>query len=143
MEYHLAVPQTIAALAADLNLSASYFSQLFHREVGTSPARYLHALRLVRAQVLLERGFLTVTDVMALVGYHDASHFARDFRRVHGVSPDASRHRSSSGDRAAGKALLRGDRRAVVASIAAFANQRLAAPRTPRPPPPAGIYAVH
>jgi transcriptional regulator GlxA family with amidase domain len=143
MEYHLAVPQTIAGLAADLNLSASYFSQLFHREVGTPPARYLHALRLVRAQVLLERGFLTVTEVMGLVGFRDASHFARDFRRAHGVSPDASRHRSLSGDRAAGKALLRGDRRAVVASIAAFANHRLAAPRTAQSPLSAGIHAVH
>jgi transcriptional regulator GlxA family with amidase domain len=132
MEYHLAARQTIASLASSVNPSPSYFSHLFRREVGTPPARYLHALRLVRAQALLERRFLSVSEVMALVGCHDAGRFSRDFRRVHGVSPSVSRSRSPSGDGATGMALLRGDRTAIVASIAALANQRVASPRPAR-----------
>ena len=50
MEQQLAEPLSIATLAAGVNLSASRFAHLFCREVGTSPARYLHALRM-----LLER----------------------------------------------------------------------------------------
>jgi AraC-like DNA-binding protein len=50
-------------------------------------------LRLRRARLLIERTFLSVKEVMGLVGYSDPSHFSRDFRRFHGVSPSALRGR--------------------------------------------------
>ncbi len=87
MEQGLGTPLSIATLAAGVNLSPSRFAHLFYREVGTSPARYLHALRMLRARLLLERTFLSVKEVMALVGCNDPSHFSRDFRRIHGVEP--------------------------------------------------------
>ena len=59
-----------------------------------SPGRYLHERRLKRARVLLERTFLTVKQVMAHVGINDPSHFARDFRRLHGVAPSQLRPHS-------------------------------------------------
>ena len=49
MEQQLAEPLSIATLAAGVNLSASRFAHLFCREVGTSPARYLHAPPLTAA----------------------------------------------------------------------------------------------
>jgi transcriptional regulator GlxA family with amidase domain len=47
--------------------------------------------RLRRARALIERTFLTVEDVMALVGYADRDAFSRDFQLVHGMTPDALR----------------------------------------------------
>ena len=85
---------TVAALAAAVNLSPSRFAVLFRRETGVSPARYLRALRMERARLLLERTFLTVKEVMAFVGVHDPSHFSRDFSRHHGVAPSRLRERS-------------------------------------------------
>src|SRR5712691_2163669 len=67
IERRLADPLSVAALAADVNLSASRFAHLFRRDVGTSPTRYLHAVRILRAPALLERAFLTVKEVMAQV----------------------------------------------------------------------------
>src|SRR5262245_26677496 len=82
-----AEPLSVATLAARVNLSPSRFAHLFRREVGTTPARYLHAVRMLRAWALLEDTFLTVKEVMAQVGCNDPSHFSRDFRRFHGIGP--------------------------------------------------------
>jgi len=86
-------PIAIAALAARVNLSPSRFRQLFTLQTGVAPALYLQRLRLRRARLLIERTFLSVKEVMGLVGYSDPSHFSRDFRRVHGVSPSGLRER--------------------------------------------------
>jgi AraC family transcriptional regulator of arabinose operon len=78
---------SVECLAREAELSRSRFSHLFRREVGVSPARFLHRRRMELALVLLERTSLPVREVMWHVGCHDPSHFARDFRRFHGFSP--------------------------------------------------------
>ncbi len=91
MQQRLAQPLLVAYLAAAVNLSPSRFRQLFAAQVGVAPALYLQRLRLRRARLLIERTFLSVKEVMALVGYNDPSHFSRDFRRLHGMSPSVLR----------------------------------------------------
>lgn len=85
-------------LAAAVNLSVSRLSHLFRAEVGVPPARYLHAIRMQRARILLERTSLTVKEVMAKVGVADPSHFARDFRRYHGIPPSQVRRGRGEAD---------------------------------------------
>jgi AraC family transcriptional regulator, arabinose operon regulatory protein len=94
METDIGGRLTVTALAAAVNLSPSRFAVLFRCETGVSPARYLRALRMQRARLLLERTFLSVKEVMAFVGVHDPSHFARDFSRFHGVPPSRLRQRN-------------------------------------------------
>lgn len=84
---------SVPQLASLVGLSPSRFAHLFRDEVGMPPGRYLHRLRMQRARVLLERTFLSVRDVMRQVGFRDPSHFARDFRRYHGVPPSGLRGR--------------------------------------------------
>ena len=91
MHRHLAETITIPELASRVNLSPSRFRALFSDQIGTGPSQYLQHLRLRRAGLLLGRTFLSVKEVMALVGYNDPSHFSRDFRRFHGVTPTAMR----------------------------------------------------
>ena len=95
METTIADPLSVPKLAALAELSASRFAHLFRDEVGKPPARYLRELRMERARVLLERTVLTVREVMSQVGFRDPSHFARDFRRYHGVAPSVLRGRLS------------------------------------------------
>jgi transcriptional regulator GlxA family with amidase domain len=94
MQRRLDQPISIAALAAQVNLSPSRFRHLFKIQVGTGALQYLQRLRLRRARLLIERTFLSVKEVMALVGYNDPSHFSRDFRTLHGVSPSELRGRA-------------------------------------------------
>lgn len=96
MQRNLGAPLTVPALAARLNLSPSRFRDLFSAQTGLGPAHYLQRLRLRRARLLIDRTFLSVKEVMVLVGYDDPSHFSREFRRHHGIAPSALRGRSAA-----------------------------------------------
>jgi transcriptional regulator GlxA family with amidase domain len=98
MQRQMADPLSVDALAAQVNLSRSRFTALFTAQTGAAPMRYVQWIRLRRARLLVERTFLSVKEVMALVGYNDPSHFARDFRREHGVAPSELQTRTPSVD---------------------------------------------
>ena|SRR5439155_27127926 len=99
MERHRARPLAVAALAAAVNLSAAHLRHLFRKELGRSPARVQRELALDYARDLLLTSFLTVKEVMAASGWNDPSHFCREFKRRHGLSPLASRLRMRIGPR--------------------------------------------
>lgn len=94
LETTIEASPSVPELAALIGLSPSRFAHLFRDQTGTPPGRYLHRLRMQRARVLLERTFLSVREVMRQVGFRDPSHFARDFRRYHGVAPSVLRGRT-------------------------------------------------
>ena len=87
MQQHLREPIATRDIAAQVHLSPSRFRTLFREQTGLGPAQFLQRLRLRRARLLLERTFLSVHDVMALVGYKDADQFTRDFLQTHGIRP--------------------------------------------------------
>jgi len=96
MQRHLDEPIRVAALATSVNLSPSRFRHLFRTQAGVGPLQYLQRLRLRRARLLIERTFLSVKEVMALVGYNDPSYFSKDFRRLHQMSPAKLRARGTT-----------------------------------------------
>jgi transcriptional regulator GlxA family with amidase domain len=91
MEAQLHTRVSIADLAAGVGLSVSHLARLFRDATGTTPRAHLHALRMARARLLLERTSLSIAEIMSQVGAADPSHFARDFRRAYGASPRALR----------------------------------------------------
>lgn len=78
---------SLVELARHVNLSPSRLSHLFKLEIGVSPTQYIKQLRMQRAKELLETTFLSVKEIMGRVGSNHQSHFARDFKRIYGVSP--------------------------------------------------------
>jgi len=60
---------------------------LFKTEVGLSPAQYLKKIRMEKACQLLETSFLRVKEIAAAVGYNDHTHFEREFKKAHGLTP--------------------------------------------------------
>ena len=77
-------------------LSASRFHAVFHAATGLSPQQYLMNLRLRAAQEQLISTRLPVNEVAQAVGFRDAFHFSRMFKRASGVSPRAYRQRMES-----------------------------------------------
>lgn len=82
---------SFADLAAEVGLSQSRMARLFKAATGQPPGAYLQTLRMTRAHLLLARTSLNVREVMTQVGITDPSHFARDFRNAHWLSPRAFR----------------------------------------------------
>jgi AraC-like DNA-binding protein len=85
---------SIDDIATGVNLSPSRFRHLFTQEVGETPHGCVRLLRMLRAKKLLERSFYRTKEVMLMVGYCDASHFSRDYKKCFSVSPSLTRRAS-------------------------------------------------
>jgi AraC-like DNA-binding protein len=81
-------PLSVAALAAEAEVSHKRFIHLFTGEVGFAPKRFL---RVMRFQKLLERVWdapvVDWAEMAALYGYYDQPHLIRDFREFSGFTP--------------------------------------------------------
>ena len=84
---------SLPALAALVLLSPSRLRHLFKQEIGTTPSHYLKIARLVKAELLLRTTFLSVKEIMNLVGL-PSSHYVREFRREYGLSPTEYRQKN-------------------------------------------------
>lgn len=91
IDEHHAQRLTLAGLSRRFGLSAQHLCEGFHRWFGAPPIEYLIRLRLDRARVLLSDRNRSVAQVAAEVGWHDAPHFTRLFRRRCGVAPSSLR----------------------------------------------------
>lgn len=83
-------------LATAARVSRAHLSRLFQQTYGHGPAAALEQVRLNRAEALLLRTNLSITDVGRTVGFTDPLHFSRRFRATHGLPPRAFRTTGSS-----------------------------------------------
>jgi len=84
---NLAKDLSLTQLAAVAGMSPHYFAELFRRSTGHAPHRYVLLQRMERAKLGLRDIERSVTDVGVDIGFQNASHFARMFRKFVGVSP--------------------------------------------------------
>ena len=122
-------PLPIRDLARAVNLSPSRFAHVFREQLGTSPARYVRALRMTCARLLLERTSLSIEEVMAQVRLSDPSRFTRDFLRMYGRTPTGWREAADRPDHPPGGSAAAS---LDVNEIAALANKRRGAPTETR-----------
>lgn len=90
-------PLTLDEMADTAILSKFYFSRVFRAFTGTSPGRFLSAIRLHRAKSLLLETSMSVTDISYQVGYNSLGTFTSRFTRSVGVSPARYRAHSEAG----------------------------------------------
>lgn len=109
MRENLGDQVTVDDMARAAMFSKFYFTRIFQRATGVSPARFLSALRLERAKELLVTTSLNVAEISVLVGYNSIGTFSARFSRSVGLSPTAYRrlgghttHISTRADRAIG-----------------------------------------
>jgi AraC family carnitine catabolism transcriptional activator len=91
MEARLHEKISFGDLAAGVGLSRSQLARLFKAATGQTLGTFLQTLRMNRARQLLARTLMTVSEVRVQVGIADPSHFSRQFRNAHGLSPRAFR----------------------------------------------------
>jgi AraC family transcriptional regulator len=84
---NLARDPSIAEVANECGLSASYFCRSFKQATGVPPYRWLIKQRVERAKELLREPHRELADIAQLCGFVDQSHFTRVFSRSEGYSP--------------------------------------------------------
>ena len=69
-------------------LSSFYISKIFKSETGDTPINYLISLRMQKARELLDKNpEQSIQTVAMAVGYEDAYHFSKLFKKYFGLSP--------------------------------------------------------
>lgn len=69
------------------HLSPSYFSRIFHRDVGENFINWMNRQKVEEAKLRLRGGNDTVNQIALDLGYMDSSYFINVFRRFEGITP--------------------------------------------------------
>ena len=94
-EEHYSEKISLDQIAENMYLSPFYISKIFKSETGATPIRHLIDIRLENAMELLENGWQgSIQEVAAKVGYDDAYHFSKLFKKRYGISPSQARKKA-------------------------------------------------
>jgi AraC-like DNA-binding protein len=91
VEVHLGESINLGMLAAVAGLSVHHFAREFKQSAGVTPHHYLTQKRVERAQEMLARTDLSLSEVAYATGFSDQGHLARHFRHMLGTTPGAFR----------------------------------------------------
>jgi AraC-like DNA-binding protein len=80
-------PLRIDSIASELGMSVSGFHHHFKAVTALSPLQFQKRLRLQEARHLMLGEGLDATSAAFRVGYHDASHFNREYKSLFGLPP--------------------------------------------------------
>lgn len=93
MEANIEEPVALSALAAEAGVTLRQLERLFAEQLSATPIRHYQALRLDRAQALLQQTSLPVVEVAMATGFVSAAHFSRVYAQKFGHPPRHERTR--------------------------------------------------
>jgi len=78
---------SVAEIAAECNMSGSYFLRAFRASTGHTPHQWLLQQRVQQARELLLYSELPLAEIAMICNFADQSHFSRVFSQLTGASP--------------------------------------------------------
>lgn len=95
IELHFAELISLELLADRANMSLRTLKRRFKIATGDAPLRYIQKLRVQQGKEYLKHTKRNVAQISRLVGYEDAGHFNRLFRREYQLTPDQWRQQQN------------------------------------------------
>ncbi|MDO5155020.1 MAG: helix-turn-helix domain-containing protein [Eubacteriales bacterium] len=84
---HLHENIQVADVADYLGLERSYFSKLFHREMGQTISQFIASKKIETAKQMLMYSEFTCSEIAQYLSFSDNSHFASSFHKHTGTTP--------------------------------------------------------
>lgn len=84
---HIHYRVTISEIAEHLNLSESYLSKLFHKEMGIPISQYILDKKIDKAKNLLQYSEYTIVEIANYLAFSSQSHFIQVFQKKTGMTP--------------------------------------------------------
>ncbi|SHE34959.1 response regulator transcription factor [Alkalibacter saccharofermentans] len=78
-----------------LNVSPSYFSRLFKKEMGVKFITYTTNRKIEKAKAWLETTDMPILNIALELGFKEANYFSKVFRKLEGITPTEYRKRNS------------------------------------------------
>lgn len=82
---------SIQTMLEEFHYSYAHLCRLFRIEYGIAPLKYIHALRVSRAKLLMRDTSLTISEIAFKVGFNDLAYFSELFRKMTGSTPKVYR----------------------------------------------------
>lgn len=80
---------SISDLVRKAGYTHKHFLSLFKKQVGTSPKNLQRIMRLQKViQIVKDKPDVKWTEILFQFPFHDAAHFANDFKKLTGMTPD-------------------------------------------------------
>lgn len=99
IERNCLAPLGLEDVARAVGRRPSYVTAALTKATGRSAVQWIVSGRMAEARRLLFHSGERIDDIAARVGYADATHFIRMFRREHGMTPAAWREANVRGER--------------------------------------------
>ena len=84
---HLSAGLRVSELARRLFVSRSYLADLFCKELGVTPGKYIDDQLLLAAQWRLQQTDASMAEISRELGYSDQFYFSRRFKQLCGLTP--------------------------------------------------------
>ena len=91
VEENYNTPLSTKDIAQRFFVNASYFSKLFHEQMGTTFSNYLISVRMEKAKVMLTQTNMKLYDIAYAVGYTNVQYFSTIFKEKEGTTPSKYR----------------------------------------------------
>jgi two-component system response regulator YesN len=91
LDEHYAEEVSLTLLANQFHINATYLSELFKKQIGSTFSDYLVEIRLDKVKHLLRNSEFRLADIADLVGFANASYLSSVFKKHIGMSPNEYR----------------------------------------------------
>lgn len=84
---HIREKLTVPLVAYMVDVSPSYFTALFHKNLQISPGEYIRRIKLQESKQMIRENDMNFTEIAAALQYSTVHHFSRQFKEKFGITP--------------------------------------------------------
>ena len=84
---HIREKLSVPMVAAEVDVSPSYLTALFHKNLQISPGEYIRRIKLQESKQMIRENDLNFTEIAAALQYSTVHHFSRQFKEKFGITP--------------------------------------------------------
>lgn len=84
---HIRQKLTVPTVAKQVDVSPSYLTALFHKNLQISPGEYIRRIKLQESKQMIRENSMTFTEIAAALQYSTVHHFSRQFKEKFGITP--------------------------------------------------------
>lgn len=84
---HIRQKLTVPTVAAHVDVSPSYLTALFHKNLQISPGEYIRRMKLQESKQMIRENSMNFTEIADALQYSTVHHFSRQFKEKFGITP--------------------------------------------------------
>ncbi len=84
---HIREKLSVPTVARMVDVSPSYLTALFHKNLQISPGEYIRRIKLQESKQMIRENSMNFTEIAAALQYSTVHHFSRQFKDKFGITP--------------------------------------------------------